>query len=865
MRTTSYGISHIKADDWGSVGYGYGYVYASHNICVLAREVVEANGRQAFHFGDSPGRVDQDFFYTLVNNEDFIDQFYAAASQQGRELAAGYADGYNRYLADTGLANLPADCRDQGWVRPITARDMLKVFYKLILRGSAGELVSLIRSAEPPGAQRSKAGEKRYERSLKQAIEKADFSMFAGMRRLSDLGSNMYALGSTATQSGRGMVLGNPHFPWDGPLRWYQIHLTIPGELDVMGASLHGVPYVNIGFNKDVAWSHTVSPAWRFTLFDVPLVPGNPTQYLYNGKAMELEQHPVSIEVTTATGVEVRDHTFYRSVHGWILDFTPVLGASIWALGANIFAVGDANADNLRAIEQFRLMNQASSLDEFINVLNDNLGLPWVHTVAADSAGNAFYGDISVVPNVSSDKLASCTPSFTGGQIASLTGLIVLDGSSTACRWDVDPSAPQAGIIGSDNLPSLQNQTYVTNSNDNHWVTNPATPLTGFSPLFDTEESARSLRTRLGLKMVEERLAGSDGLGAPGFTLSTLQDVMFGSRNYGAELLLDDLVALCQADGPMVDLGDGLIVDVGLACNTLANWDRKQNADSVGPQIWAEFLVTIFAQDSDPLFLSLFETPFDPADPVNTPRDLADTDPAIRDQLMQYLATGVQRLNDNGIAVDAVWGDIHFDERNAVRYPIHGGADGSGMFSTIEADLQSGVGYSPINYGNSYMQTVTWNDDGVVADALLSYSQSSDPENPNYADQTALYANKQWVRLPFTDAEIEADLNYSTVTLTGPRSIDSDNDGVLDSTDNCTEVANPAQRDTDGDGFGNFCDGDLNQDMFVDLQDLALLREVFLTTDQDGDFNGDGTVDLQDLALMRQMFLLPPGPACPVL
>ena len=50
---------------------------------------------------------------------------------------------------------------------------------------------------------------------------------------LGGIGSNAYGLGREATQSGHGMVLGNPHFPWDGAERFYQSQLTIPGKLDV--------------------------------------------------------------------------------------------------------------------------------------------------------------------------------------------------------------------------------------------------------------------------------------------------------------------------------------------------------------------------------------------------------------------------------------------------------------------------------------------------------------------------------------------------------------------------------------------------------------------------------------------------------
>ncbi len=61
------------------------------------------------------------------------------------------------------------------------------------------------------------------------------------------------------------MVLGNPHFPWTGPERFYQAHVRVPGKLNVSGASLFGVPAVLIGHTQKLAWSHTVSTAFRFT------------------------------------------------------------------------------------------------------------------------------------------------------------------------------------------------------------------------------------------------------------------------------------------------------------------------------------------------------------------------------------------------------------------------------------------------------------------------------------------------------------------------------------------------------------------------------------------------------------------------
>jgi hypothetical protein len=53
---------------------------------------------------------------------------------------------------------------------------------------------------------------------------------------------------------------------------------------------------------------------------------------------------------------------------------------------------------------------------------------------------------------------------------------------------------------------------------------------------------------------------------------------------------------------------------------------------------------------------------------------------------------------------------------------------------------------------------------------------------------------------------------------------DTDGDGVLDNSDNCPTIPNPAQIDTDGDGLGNVCDDDDDGDSIfdsVDTQPLA--------------------------------------------
>ena len=100
---------------------------------------------------------------------------------------------------------------------------------------------------------------------------------------------------------------------------------------------------------------------------------------------------------------------------------------------------------------------------------------------------------------------------------------------------------------------------------------------------------------------------------------------------------------------------------------------------------------------------------------------------------------------------------------------------------------------------------------------------------------------------------------------TAPPLPDTDGDGRPDVLDNCVNVANPDQRDSNGNGYGDRCDADVNGDGIVNAVDLALLRAQFGQTGGSADLNGDGVVNAADLALLRARFGQRVGPAGEVL
>lgn len=98
-----------------------------------------------------------------------------------------------------------------------------------------------------------------------------------------------------------------------------------------------------------------------------------------------------------------------------------------------------------------------------------------------------------------------------------------------------------------------------------------------------------------------------------------------------------------------------------------------------------------------------------------------------------------------------------------------------------------------------------------------------------------------------------------------PRLGDSDADTVFDALDNCSEELNLDQRDTNGDGFGNICDPDLNNDLVINFLDLGQMKAVFFSADADADLDGDGAVNFIDLGIMKSRFFGEPGPSGTVL
>ncbi|HEY8376570.1 MAG TPA: penicillin acylase family protein, partial [Nannocystis sp.] len=745
--------------------------------CTLADQIVKVRSERSLYFGPGNGGVhlNSDFAYLALDLRGRAQQMWEEAPDDVRAAIEGYAAGYNQYLRDTAPEQWAPDCAGAPWVKEITALDLVMYYIDLGLLGSSNQLVQYIGSAQPPNAAQRPGGAERRKEGEGPPI-------FGSLTR-TGIGSNGWALGAEKTTSGGGMVVANPHFPWTGELKLWESHLTVPGEVDVYGVGLMGVPGVLIGFNEHVAWTHTFSAGNRFTLYKLTLDPTDPTAYIYDGASWPMTKKTFEVEVL---GGEKVKRTMYFSHYGPILDVSE-LGIG-WSSDLAL-TYRDANIENPRLIEQFLGMDRAQSLDEFKQVYAEVQGIPWVNTMAADRFGNVWYIDASATPRLSEEAIAGWQASLENDVIANLVydqaGLILLDGSDPLYEWVTDESAPARaeGLVPYAEMPQLDRRDFVFNANDSYWLANPAEPLEGFSPLHGAERVPQSLRTRINALLLqsgpEYPVAGEDGK----FTLEEIKAAIQGNHSLTADLVLDDLVARCTEQHLVVV--DGEVVDLRAVCEILAQWDRRFDPDSVGAIVMREFLAG-FGPEA---FLdrgTLFDVAFDPDAPITTPHTLKVPAEGQVDFALVALGKATRSLQEVRIPLAAPLRQLQRAPRGDREIGVPGGFAREGIANIVgyNAGLNSTLlpkvwrppsltasglterGYV-VNYGTSFVMAVELGPEGPKGEAFLTYSQSEDPRSPHFRDQTELFSRKQWRPLLFREEDIAADPNLRVTIVEG--------------------------------------------------------------------------------------------------
>jgi acyl-homoserine-lactone acylase len=135
----------------------------------------------------------------------------------------------------------------------------------------------------------------------------------------------------------------------------------------------------------------------------------------------------------------------------------------------------------------------------------------------------------------------------------------------------------------------------------------------------------------------------------------------------------------------------------------------------------------------------------------------------------------VKLLESRGIALDTPLGELQYADKAGRRMPVHGGHGAYEGLMNMQQDSRNTTTLEPMNdpaqvegsrflteqgypvvHGSSFLMVLEYTENGPNAKAFLTYGQSGDPTSPHFTDQTELYAKKEWRKILFDEAEIEA-------------------------------------------------------------------------------------------------------------
>jgi acyl-homoserine-lactone acylase len=649
IRRDKYGVPHILAETEEEAAFAHGYAVAEDHFALLARLILRARGEQAAVFGERflpEDRRIRELGIWQVAHDRFEE---LPPHMQG--ILEGYAQGYNLYLSKN--QRLAPE-----WAVPVTGIDILAHCRAVLLLDFSLDL-------RPWG------------------------------KAFAESGSNMWAIGTERSRSGRGILLANPHLGWSGSNLFHEVQLTVPGRINVTGATLIGFPVVTIGFNENLGWSHTVNIRDSDDVYELTLSDVDSNKYVYEGRLLPLKPRKFTIRVKTDSGIETRTYTSFTSHYGPVIRIKGNKGD----------AYKSANLSLIQFLTQYNLMAKAKNLTEFRAALNMQ-ELPMFNVAYADNRGNIFYlfnGRIPIRP----------TGFDWSGRVP---------GNTSKSEWfAVYPLAE---------LPQVLNPRggYIQNCNDAPWYANIQQQIerTRFSDYITS--NGLGFRGQISLQMIEEDKE---------INLEEVKSYKHNERLLVADRLKAELIEVAKTRSSKE-------AEISEAIQVLQNWNNQVTRESRGSVLFLRWW-----QEYSRIASGVFKIRWTPESPLTTPVGLGDPDQAIT-----ALIRAAAAMKKEYGTLSLPWGEVYRLRRGILDVPI-GGAN-VGCLRTISYSRDKDGKWIAVG-GDSYVLAVEFTDP-PTAFSITAYSQSSNPESSHYADQSSLFAQEGYKPVWFTEQDIQKNL-----------------------------------------------------------------------------------------------------------
>jgi|LakMenE01Jun11ns_1017448.scaffolds.fasta_scaffold9957287_7 acyl-homoserine-lactone acylase len=365
----SLGVPHIFGKTDADVSYGLAWAHAEDNFKDIQYVLLTGKGLLGKAIGKDGAKAD--YAAALLRCRDIAEEKQNTLAPAFRKVLDGYIRGINDY------AKLHPEEVLVKKAFPATITDYLSaVSFSLCIISGADKVIGNVmgnKATVIPGFQIG--------------------------------GSNAFAIHPSKTTTGEAFLAINSHQPLEGPVAWYEAHLSSDEGLNIIGALFPGGATVFAGVNEHLGWAHTVNMMDKIDVFQLKMNKKN-DQYEFDGNWLPLEKRKVKLRVK---GIPF---PIGKSVY-W-----SKYGATV-KTDQGVFSIRLTANQDVKAVEQWWLMNKARNFSEFYEAISMQ-GLPMMNIVYADRYDTIFYvsgGKMPVRNNSSIYTWSSTVPGNTSSTL----------------------------------------------------------------------------------------------------------------------------------------------------------------------------------------------------------------------------------------------------------------------------------------------------------------------------------------------------------------------------------------------------------------------------------------------------------------
>ena len=330
-----FGVPHVHGATDADAAFGLAYAQADDDIKNILSTINLASANSGLKSGRDGATTD--YLIKALGISELVEARYEEdLSLEVQAVLEGFVAGLNYWLS-LNLNNETKDYYPVNKVDLVASFAIQNIFFAQI-DSAIKDLMNMPK--EISTAELDKGGE-----SLKVA------SLVAG--------SNAFALNSNKTTDGKTRLIINSHQPLDGPVAWYEAHISSDEGWNMMGGLFPGSPFVFVGFNENLGWGMTVNKPDLTDAFKLQINPDNDNQYLLDGKWEDFETK--NIKLPTKLLGPIR-WTFNREAkytkHGLVLE-----------TDSGSYALKLAGMNDIRQADQWFRMNKAQNKEEWLDAM----------------------------------------------------------------------------------------------------------------------------------------------------------------------------------------------------------------------------------------------------------------------------------------------------------------------------------------------------------------------------------------------------------------------------------------------------------------------------------------------------------------